>query len=247
MGAQNLNPLLAQDRPAWRRLRARVSELLRHDADQRTLRAVPREQCRRDAASAVRARRLRRLLQLAGARVRRRAHVPSRRSTPPPELALDPDRVPRPRRHGRRDRHRHPAACRPATACRRRATDRRAHARRSTSSSSSASSSERRRGSASRSRSSAPRSICSGWSSSTTGARATSRRGNTGRSARSSARASRRASAHGSCRGMPSLRTACAPVPRTRRPFVTSHSRAPGHSTSICGSTSRRPAPSRSR
>jgi fumarylacetoacetase len=38
LGAPNLNALLAQDRRAWRRLRARVSELLRHDADERTLR-----------------------------------------------------------------------------------------------------------------------------------------------------------------------------------------------------------------
>jgi fumarylacetoacetase len=38
LGAPNLNPLLAQDRAAWRRLRARLGELLRSDADDRLLR-----------------------------------------------------------------------------------------------------------------------------------------------------------------------------------------------------------------
>ena len=38
LGASNLNPLLAQDRAAWRRLRARLGELLRSDADDRLLR-----------------------------------------------------------------------------------------------------------------------------------------------------------------------------------------------------------------
>ncbi len=37
LGAPNLNPLLAQDRGAWRRLRGRLSALLRSDADDATL------------------------------------------------------------------------------------------------------------------------------------------------------------------------------------------------------------------
>ena len=111
------------------RLRARrLGRRARPDARaRRARRGAARAARARDAPPAVRGRRLRRLLLLARARDERRAAVPARRGAAPPELAPAAGRLPRPGRHGRRQRHRCRAPARPGEGGGRRRARVRAH------------------------------------------------------------------------------------------------------------------------
>ena len=104
-----------------------------------------------------------------------------------PELAAPADRLPRPLRHGRAQRYAGGAAAAASGRHRRTQPRRTARAGGSTSRPSSASWSVRRPRWPTRCRSTASPTTSSAWSGSTTGPRATSRRGSTCRSVRSSA------------------------------------------------------------
>ena len=73
---------------------------------------------RRDPAPAVRGRRLRRLLRLRAPRLQRRPDLPPRPGAAAAELEAPPGRLPRPRGHRRRLRHRRRAPVRPAQGAR---------------------------------------------------------------------------------------------------------------------------------
>ena len=155
-------------------------------------------------APADRGRGLRRLLRLAGPRDQRRQDVPARRRRAHPQLAAPADRLPRPGRHGRGVGDASGAAERPAEGTDRVRADVRAEP------------APRHRGRArlrggrpfaaraTRSRSPGSPTTSSASPASTTGAPATSRRGSTSRSARSSASPSPRRSRRGSRRSPPS-------------------------------------------
>ena len=97
------------DAPRARRSRRR-SASGRHEAH-----ATPLARRSRLAAP-DRGRRLRRLLRVDRARLEPRPHVPARQRPADAQLAAPAGRLPRPRRHGRRQRHADPPPARPAPA-----------------------------------------------------------------------------------------------------------------------------------
>ena len=213
-----------QGRPVWTAVRAWLDRLLDRRAE-RDGRAAPGAARRGDAADAVRGRRLRRLLRLAGPRLQRRQDLPARRRAAAAELAAPAGRLPRPRRHRRGLRAPTCVARRAAQGARRRTPRPSARATRLDIEAElgfvvgapSALGEPGRR---------SPRSptTSSAWSGSTTGRRATSRRGSTSRSARSSASRSRPRSPAGSPRWPRSARPGSTCPARTRSRSTTSAS-----------------------
>ena len=133
------------------------------------------------AAAPVRRRGLRRLLLVARARHQPRPSVQARIRAAPAQLAPAARRLPRPRRHCRRQRHARAAAMRAVAAARRPRSPRSGRPGGSTSRSSWASSSACRAGWGNRCRWRRSPTTSSAWWSSTTGRRATCRRGSTSR------------------------------------------------------------------
>ncbi len=104
----SLNPLMALGAEVW----ARDPRAGPVAGRERRRAVVPAR--RGGAAPAVRGRRLRRLLRLARARHQRRPDVPARPGAAAAQLAAPAGRLPRPRRHGRAERHADRAAARAA-------------------------------------------------------------------------------------------------------------------------------------
>ena len=173
-----------------------------HGAQRRRLprrgRAPPPPARRGDHAPALRGRRLRRLLRRRAPCRERRPDLPARQSRPARRVEAPAHRVPRARRHGRRERDRRRPAQR-ATPCpgRRAPPSFGPSARLDIEAEVGFVVGAAPRTSVCPCRSPRPETTSSGWSCSTTGAPATSRRGSTCRSARSSASRSPRASPRG--------------------------------------------------
>ena len=112
LGEGSLDELLSQGRAEWERATERA--VAAAEAGERDAAGAG------DAAAAVHRRRLRRLLLLARARDEPRPDVPARLGAAAAELAPPAGRLPRPRGHGRRQRHAGPAAAGPGQAAGRR-------------------------------------------------------------------------------------------------------------------------------
>ena len=217
----SLNALMAEGRRVRESLRTWLTGLLTDGTERDLVEPHLGAAHRRRPPPADRGSRLRRLLRLPRPRLERREDLPPGRRAAAAQLAPPARRLPRPRRHRRRQRYAGDAPERAAQGPEgggHRPTGPRAG---STSRRSSASSSARPRRSAPRSRPtrSPTTMLASGSWGSTTGAPATSRPGSTSRSARSSASRSRPRSPTGSPRSRRSAPPGARCPARTRKPL----------------------------
>ena len=109
-----LNDFLSRGPHAWAAARAWLTEVLTDPAHRDAVEPHLLPLVRRHDAPAVRGGRLRRLLRQRAARHQRRPDLPPGRRGADAELEAPADRLPRPRRHRRGERHRHRPAQRPA-------------------------------------------------------------------------------------------------------------------------------------